>query len=220
MSDLNLSSLPLSDRSMKGFIEKNFQSELEQAFLAEKQRGYQEGIHEGQRRLADREREITEKEAELRQQMEQFALREQALSKKEAMLARNASQLTEMMRSLEAEFQRQREDNRADIIYVLSSVFQKVYHTEQMQHLLMELISAEMAKLPKPVVHLEISTEIDALIRKQETDIPGGCQWIVDPALSAFEARIVTEAMSVKVSPNRIRQVFKSNLMDLIDEIE
>ncbi|QUJ68518.1 hypothetical protein KDD30_05230 [Photobacterium sp. GJ3] len=220
MSDLNMSSLPLSDRSMKGFIEKNFHAELEQAFQAEKQRGYEAGLQAGQLRLSSREREITEKEAELREKMQQFTLREAALTQEEAMLSQNAAQLVALIENLEATVQQHRADHRADLLFVLSSVFQSVYHSEQMQHLLIELISGELDKLSKPLIHLEISAETHALIRKNDIEMPGGSQFKVDASLSPFEARIVTEAMSVKVSPNQIRQVFKSNLMDLINAIE
>lgn len=213
------SAMPFGADSIKGFIKSNFSNDLECVFNEEKARGYANGLNDAQLALEEERKDIARKSADLTEAIATFEQRKNRAAELEAKLEQRTSTLLTYISKIESELKKIRQDNKADLALVVADVFKSVYSDENKRQLLVEAVLQQIGQLQAPTVTVEISAGTAELLKDALLQAGNKGKVKVDNTLELMEARIVTDSVSVRVSPDKARQIFKNNLMDVVNGI-
>ncbi len=124
-----------------------------------------------------------------------------------------------LLETIEKVLQEERLLSKADIARVVAHVFKATYGQKEISDVLKSAILKSVDELPEPQVTIELSKDTAALVERSLLSAGAINKVKVSESLHEGEANIITDSIIVKVSLDKVRQVFKNNLQDVVNAI-
>ncbi|MEZ8082562.1 hypothetical protein [Enterovibrio norvegicus] len=210
---------PFGDNSIKGFIKNNYGAELEALFLAEKQKGFEEGRKDAIASL-NKDAELLKAEVEkFQNEVALFDQRKNDVEEKEQRATQRVEAFLTYVDHTEKALADLRKDARSDIIYVIANVFQSVYNTEERKNILLHAINQALDTLTDPSIEIQVSGSARSFVAQALSEVQEKSKVRVNDELSETQARIFADGICIHVSTDENRKKFKQNLLDAVNEI-
>ncbi|WP_318468234.1 hypothetical protein [Photobacterium leiognathi] len=206
---------PFGGDSIKGFIKNNYSAQLDELFLSEKNKGYEEGKREALIDLQKEKDELDERIKRFESEVNLFNQRKSEVENNENLAKQRVVEFITYIENTENAIAKLREDSKADIIFVLTEIFKSVYDTGVRQQILLNSINQVIDSISNPSIIIEISEHH----RKFIDDSLINNKIILNDKLSEMQARIHSGKVYIDITADNNQQIFKQNLLDIVNAI-
>jgi len=205
--------------NIHSFIEEHFSEELKLAFDKEKNAAIASAKKELEQQIKEESLKL-EREAkrlsEVRLQLEADTVNGQEKIKATAEFVENLNSLFE---NIKEDLSSNRQIIKADSVQVFATLMNKLYGTSEKIIMLSNEINAVIDGLNTPIIKMELSSKHITGVKDEISDLFGHLALTYNDELQVDEAIIHTGQLRLEISSKNKKNIVKSFLQGLIDEI-